>query len=161
LLAAVLGFVAPHAGTIDGPEDVAWSGQRPGLLQGSVAANVALGDIEPDAALVRRALAAAALPDLDPDTLLGASGSGLSGGQAQRVGFARALYRAWRRDSDVLVLDEPTSALDTRSEALLCRAMRAEAADGRGVLVVSHRPGVLAAADRVVELTAARAGASA
>ncbi len=158
LLAGVLGFVAPARGRISGPADIAWSGQRPGLLQGSVAENVALGDPEPDDLLVARALSAAAIPELDPSTLLGAGGAGLSGGQAQRVGIARALYRAWRRDADVLLLDEPTSALDAETEAAVCRALRAEAEGGRGVLVVSHRRPVLESADRVVELTATPSG---
>lgn len=152
LLAAVLGFIQPNAGTISRPEEISWSGQRPGLLQGTVATNVALGDPDPDPALVQRALVTAALPDVDAATAVGAGGSGLSGGQAQRVSLARALYRAWRRDAGALLLDEPTSALDLTSEALVCRALRAEAARGRAVLVVSHRPGVLAAADRIVRM---------
>ena len=157
LISAVLGFVEPSAGTITRPPEVAWSGQRPGLLQGTIAANVALGDTDPDPELVTRALSAAALPDVDLDTALGAGGAGLSGGQAQRVGIARAFYRAWRHDVGALVLDEPTSALDTTSEAQICEALRGEAVAGRAVLVVSHRPGVLAAADRVVAVVPARA----
>lgn len=157
LLSAVLGFVEPSAGSITRPTEVAWSGQRPGLLQGTIAANVALGDADPDPELVTRALSAAALPDVDPDTALGAGGAGLSGGQAQRVGIARAFYRAWRHDVGALVLDEPTSALDTTSEAQICEALRGEAVAGRAVLVVSHRPGVLAAADRVVAVVPAGA----
>ena len=155
LISAVLGFVEPGAGTITRPPEVAWTGQRPGLLQGTIAANVALGDPDPDPELVTRALSAAALTDVDPATALGAGGAGLSGGQAQRVGIARAFYRAWRRDVGALVLDEPTSALDTTSEAQICEALRSEAAAGRAVLVVSHRPGVLAAADRVVAVVPA------
>ena len=158
LVSAILGFVEPSAGTITRPPEVAWSGQRPGLLQGTIAANVALGDANPDPSLVQRALTAAALPDVDPATDLGAGGAGLSGGQAQRVGIARALYRAWRRNVGALVLDEPTSALDAGTEALICNALRAEAQAGRAVLVVSHRPAVLAAADRVVSVVPARVG---
>lgn len=159
LVSAILGFVEPSAGTMTRPHEIAWSGQRPGLLQGTVAANVSLGDSDPDPSLIRRALSAAALPGVDPATDLGAGGAGLSGGQAQRVGIARALYRAWRRDAGALVLDEPTSALDSGTERLICQALRAEAAAGRAVLVVSHRPGVLATADRIVSVVPARAGA--
>ncbi|QZY52285.1 thiol reductant ABC exporter subunit CydD [Leucobacter tenebrionis] len=154
LLAALLGFIAPSEGRIARPAEVAWSGQRPGLLQGSVAQNIALGEAVADPRLVRRALAAVGLPEIDPETMLGAGGAGLSGGQAQRVGIARCLYRAWRHGAAALLLDEPTSALDAESEALVCRALRLEAEAGRAVLVVSHRPAVLGAVDRVVRVEA-------
>ena len=154
LLAALLGFIAPSEGRIARPAEIAWSGQRPGLLQGSVAQNIALGEAAADPRLVRRALAAVGLPEIDPETMLGAGGAGLSGGQAQRVGIARCLYRTWRRDAAALLLDEPTSALDAESEAFVCRALRVEAEAGRAVLVVSHRPAVLSAVDRVVRVEA-------
>ncbi|QIM18563.1 thiol reductant ABC exporter subunit CydD [Leucobacter coleopterorum] len=156
LLSTLLGFVAQSAGHVSRPAEVAWVGQQAGLLQGTVASNVALGDPEPDPELISRALSAAALPAFDPATVLGASGAGLSGGQAQRVSIARCLYRAWRHDVGGLLLDEPTSALDAASEAVVCETLRAEAAAGRAVLVVSHRPGVLEAADRVVRVAAAK-----
>lgn len=161
LLSAVLGFVAPSAGVIHRPAEVAWVGQRAGLLQGTVASNVALGDCDPDADLINRALAAAALPRMDATKMLGAAGAGLSGGQAQRVSIARCFYRAWRHDAGAVLLDEPTSALDAVSEATVCASLRAEAVAGRAVLVVSHRPGVLEAADRIVRVTAARRGVAA
>lgn len=154
LLAALLGFVPLAEGRISLAGEAAWSGQRAGLLQGTIAENVALGSGRPDPELVRGALIAAGLPDADPDCALGASGSGLSGGQAQRVSIARALYRAWTRDACALLLDEPSSALDAAAEATLCRALRSEADAGRAVLVVSHRRALLAAADRVVRIEA-------
>ena len=154
LIAAILGFLEPAAGRVARPAELAWAGQRPGLLQGSIGENVALGDDDPDRALVRRALDAAGLPDFAPEHELGASGAGVSGGQAQRIAVARALYRAWTREGSALVLDEPTSALDAASEARVCAALRAEAASGRAVLVVSHREAVLDAADRVVRIGA-------
>ncbi|PRI11663.1 thiol reductant ABC exporter subunit CydD [Leucobacter massiliensis] len=155
LLAALLGFVVPVAGTAALAGGLAWSGQRPGLLQGSVAENVALGCARPDPGRIRRALDTAGLPELDAARTLGAAGAGLSGGQAQRVATARALYRAWTRDTAALVLDEPSSALDAEAEAVLCRALRAEARSGRAVLVVSHRPALLASAERVVRVDVA------
>lgn len=161
LLAALLGFVAPSNGSVSRPAEVAWVGQRAGLLQGTVASNVALGDPDPDPELISRALTAAALPGFDPATVLGAAGAGLSGGQAQRVSIARCLYRTWRRDAGAVLLDEPTSALDAGSEAVVCETLRAEAAAGRAVLVVSHRPGVLETADRIVRVTAAKTGVAA
>ncbi|WP_125099575.1 thiol reductant ABC exporter subunit CydD [Leucobacter chromiireducens] len=157
LLAAFLGFVAPAAGHLTRPRQLAWVGQRPGLLQGTVADNVALGAPEPaDRDLVQRALTAAALPRLDPERELGATGTGVSGGQAQRIAIARALYRAWTLGPDTaLLLDEPTSALDRETEREICATLRREAEAGRAVLVVSHRTDVLDAADRVVRITPA------
>ena len=152
LLAAVLGFAEVATGELTRPATVSWAGQKPDLARGSVAENVTLGDDTPDPVLIVRALAAAQLPEIAPDTSLGALGAGLSGGQAQRVAIARALYRAWVRDAAVLLLDEPTSALDAATETRVCETLRREAASGRAVLVVSHRPAVLAAADRVVTL---------
>jgi len=154
LVAAALGFIKPDGGVITRPVTVSWTGQRPGLLQASVATNVSLGDADPDLHLVRRALTAAGLADLDINLGLGAAGSGVSGGQAQRLSIARALYRAWTRDAGALLLDEPSSALDARNEARIADAMRAEAAAGRAVLVVSHRPALIDAADRVVRIEA-------
>ena len=107
LVAAILGF-AEHDGTIgiDGETDaasrravIAWAGQRPGLIAGTVADNVALGDDTPDAARIADALRRAQAGDVDPELVLGATGAGLSGGQAQRVAIARALYRLDRVSS--------------------------------------------------------------
>ncbi|MFJ4038501.1 thiol reductant ABC exporter subunit CydD [Microbacterium sp. NPDC090007] len=158
LIAAVLGF-AEHRGTVllDGVavaharEAVAWAGQRPGLVTGTVAENVALG-VEPDPARAAAALADAGAASLDPATPLGASGAGLSGGEAQRVAVARALYRARTTGAGILVLDEPSSALDAGTEARLWSTLRREADAGRAVLLVSHRRSARAIADRVVAL---------
>lgn len=160
LVAALLGY-AEHDGEVrvDGHRvaharaAVAWAGQRPGLVSGTVAENVALGS-DADTAAIARALTDAGASDLDPVTTLGAGGSGLSGGQAQRVAVARALYRSRVAGTRVLVLDEPSSALDADTEAHVWRTLRAEADAGAGVLLVSHRVSARAIADRVVELGA-------
>ncbi len=155
LLAAALGFVQPAAGRVSASGPISWAGQQPGLVQGSILENIALGSELPDPALARTALDRLGLDALQLDQQLGALGSGLSGGQAQRVSIARAFYRAADVAADVLLLDEPSSALDVGSEALVIEAARAEARAGRAVLVVSHRPALLAAADRVIEIAPA------
>ncbi|MCE4026282.1 thiol reductant ABC exporter subunit CydD [Microbacterium sp. Au-Mic1] len=129
---------------------LAWAGQRPGLIRGTIAANVALGDPAPDLARVRSALAAAAA-ELDPDQVLGVQGAGLSGGQAQRVAVARALYRLGS-GARVLALDEPSSALDAVTEHRLWHAVRRAADDGATVLLVSHRESARAIADQIVRI---------
>ncbi|MFT4260265.1 thiol reductant ABC exporter subunit CydD [Microbacterium sp.] len=135
-----------------GPADwLAWADQRPQLSRGTIAQNVALGDAEPDADGIRSALAAACA-DLDPATDLGVQGSGLSGGQAQRVAVARALYRHARDPRRVLALDEPSSALDAGTEERLWASLRARADAGATVLLVSHRRSARAIADRIVSV---------
>ncbi|WP_125132729.1 thiol reductant ABC exporter subunit CydD [Microbacterium sp. 10M-3C3] len=169
VVAALLGFavVADGAIRVDGravPDiraSAAWAGQTPGLVAGTVAENVALGAAEPDAALVARCLADAAADELDPELALGPRGTGLSGGQAQRVAVARALYRLRERALPFLVLDEPTSALDPGTEDTLWRRIRRAADDGAGVLLVSHRESAAAIADDVVSLAAQPVGGAA
>ncbi|MEU0677370.1 thiol reductant ABC exporter subunit CydD [Streptomyces sp. NPDC006172] len=168
LLHALLGFVRPEAGRIRvGGTDladidleqwrsrIAWVPQHPHLYAGTIAENVRLARPDADDAAVRRALADAgalqfvdALPEGER-TVLGEAGSGLSAGQRQRL----ALARAFLADRPVLLLDEPTAALDGETEAEVVSAVRRLAA-GRTVLLVVHRPALLAVADRVVRLDA-------
>ncbi|WP_435255735.1 thiol reductant ABC exporter subunit CydD [Streptomyces althioticus] len=168
LLSAALGFVRPDAGRVSvGGADltgldlaewhrhVAWVPQRPHLYAGTIAENVRLARPDADDAAVRRALRdAGALDFVDAlphgvGTVLGEDGAGLSAGQRQRL----ALARAFLADRPVLLLDEPTAALDGATEAEVVEAVR-RLAEGRTVLLVVHRPALLAVAGRVVRLTA-------
>lgn len=161
-LFAALRGAAPYEGAATyGSADVrslassswlAWAGQHPGLVAGTVMANVTLGDDDPDHALVRRALDLACAGELDAGHELGVQGAGLSGGQAQRVAVARAVYRLLRGRAGVLALDEPSSALDPDTEARLWRGVRRLADEGAVVLLISHRTSARAIADAVVRL---------
>ncbi|WP_267420323.1 MULTISPECIES: thiol reductant ABC exporter subunit CydD [unclassified Curtobacterium] len=152
LIAAIRG-VLPHDGTVVVPgtagttrdDRISWADQRPRLVRGTVAENVALS-ATPEPETVARALGAAGL-GVDPGLQVGSGGAGLSGGQAQRVAFARALYRHDRSGTRLVLLDEPTSALDAEAEAHVLRTVRRLADDGAVVVVASHRPAVIAAAD--------------
>ncbi len=131
---------------------LAWAGQAPGLMRGTVAENVALGDPAPDAARIRAALDDACAETIDAGLELGVQGSGLSGGQAQRVAVARALYRQESAPGRMLALDEPSSALDPETEERLWRSLRERADAGATIVLVSHRRSARDIADQVVAL---------
>jgi thiol reductant ABC exporter CydC subunit len=97
----------------------------------------------------------ASLPD-GLDTRVGEEGAELSGGQRQRLVVARALLS----DAPVLLLDEPTAHLDAENaEALVADVLGA--ADGRSVLLVTHRPEGLDLVDEVVAIGAVAGSRSA
>ncbi|MER7940768.1 thiol reductant ABC exporter subunit CydD [Streptomyces sp. NPDC094458] len=172
LLSVVLGFTAPDEGRVRvggvdlsslSPErwreQIAWVPQRPHLFAGTLAENVRLARPDADDAAVMAALReagaydfVAALPD-GMGTELGEDGAGLSAGQRQRL----ALARAFLADRPLLLLDEPTASLDGGTEAGIVDAVR-RLAEGRTVLLVVHRPALLAVADRVVTLEPAPTG---
>jgi ATP-binding cassette subfamily C protein CydD len=161
LLASLRGQ-APFGGTatwrgrnvreLAAPDWIAWAGQQPGLIAGRIRDNVALGDDTPDPVLVSRALELACSGELDPDLELGVQGAGLSGGQAQRVAVARAVYRHLRGRAPVLAVDEPSAALDAETEARLWRSIREIADAGAAVLLVSHRASARTIADAIVRV---------
>lgn len=82
------------------------------------------------------------------DTQIGEGGNRLSAGQRQRLGLARAIYKMPR----LVLLDEPNAFLDAEGEIALRHAIQALKESGATVIVVSHRPGPLAAADKLLLL---------
>src|SRR5215218_5482884 len=76
----------------------------------------------------------------------------LSGGEQQRFAIARALVN----DPALVLADEPTGNLDVRAGADVLELMRAVAADGRAVVLVTHEPSAAAIADRVLWLEGGR-----
>jgi ABC-type multidrug transport system fused ATPase/permease subunit len=136
---------------------VAWVPQRPALVHGTVAENIGLGDGSASGGRVRDAAAMAGADDFiralphGYDTLVGDGGRPLSTGERRRI----ALARAFLRDAPLVILDEPTADLDRRSAELVADAVERLGA-GRTVLLIAHRPELVARADRVVRLEAGR-----
>jgi ATP-binding cassette subfamily C protein len=137
----------------EGHEGVSYVPQRPGLVSGSILENVALAEdllkIDRDRALEALRLAhleqlVLELPE-GLDTPLGKLQDGLSGGQMQRLGLARALYTK----PGLLVMDEATSALDAESEAEIQKAL--DAMRGKvTVVLIAHRLNTIQHADKVI-----------
>jgi ATP-binding cassette subfamily C exporter for protease/lipase len=123
------------------------------LFDGSVADNIARFG-EQDAEKIIAASRHAGIHEMilrfpkGYDTPLGPGGLGLSGGQKQRLGLARALYG----NPSLIVLDEPNSNLDEAGELALIQAISTLKTAGSTVVLITHRPSVLAVADYILLL---------
>ncbi|MCY4476418.1 MAG: peptidase domain-containing ABC transporter [Gammaproteobacteria bacterium] len=124
------------------------------LFRGSIAENISFFDPSPDTELIHEVARQAAVDDeirqfpLGMATRIGDMGSNLSGGQAQRILLARALYRRPR----AMILDEATSHLDPVTEERVVRTLRDL---GITVVCAAHRPAILRYADQVIDLAEA------
>jgi ATP-binding cassette subfamily B protein len=127
------------------------------LFNATVRDNIAYGRPEPGQAKIEAAAVAALADDFIArlpqgyDTLIGDRGVRLSGGQQQRLALARALLK----DPPILILDEATAMFDPQGEAEFLQACR-DALKRRTVLLITHRPASMAAADRIVRMEQGR-----
>lgn len=150
LINAILGFL-PYKGSLkingqelresnlaDWRKHIAWVGQNPLLLQGTIKENLLLGDIQANNEEINQALIRSQAKEFT-DKLglhheIKDGGLGVSVGQAQRLAIARALLRK----GDLLLLDEPTASLDAQSENLVLHALN-EASQHQTTLMITHR----------------------
>jgi ABC-type protease/lipase transport system fused ATPase/permease subunit len=164
----MIGAVKPSAGNVklDGVEVSDWASSDLGpqigylaqdveLMEGTVAENISRYGSHDSSAIVEAAKIASAhefvltLPQAY-DTIIGERGKLLSGGQRQRVALARAVYG----NSRVVILDEPNANLDAAGEADLRRAVEILKQQKRTVIIITHRPGILPAVDKLAVMKA-------
>ena len=165
----LMGFITPTSGsiTIDGMElktitpgslrsQIGYVSQRPFLFNDTIAANVAYAKQDATQAEIEAACKTAQAHEFIQklpagyNTIVGEDGGLLSGGQKQRLTIARALLK----DPAILLFDEATSALDSTSEKLVADAIRN--IQNITVIVITHRPQLLHAVDRVLTLEGGR-----
>ena len=175
LVDLLLGLVFPDDGAVSiGPASpldvrfvapglISYVPQKPGLVSGTIAENIAIGleKDEIDEQRLRRVIEAAHLGEFVdplPDgawTSVGKQANSLSGGQIQRIGLARALYTEPR----LLIMDEATSALDAGSEAYISESLK-ELYGHVTVVVIAHRLSTVQHADTVYVMEDGRLTAS-
>ncbi|MDK2597738.1 type I secretion system permease/ATPase [Pseudoalteromonas obscura] len=136
--------LGPHLGYL--PQDV-------GLFAGSISENIArFGNINDEAVIDAARLAGVhemilKLPN-GYNTILGEGGMGLSGGEKQRIGLARALYG----NPKLVILDEANSNLDDAGEAALANTIKTLKQSGCSVIFITHRANILGLSDKILLL---------
>jgi len=162
----IVGIWKPISGAVrlDGVDVAAWDRAQLGpyvgyvpqtveLFGGTIADNIARL-AEPDSAAVVRAAQRAHAHEMilrlprGYDTDSGQAGEALSPGQRQRVALARALYGEPR----LVVLDEPNANLDADGDEGLLQALRGMKEAGVTVVIIAHRPSLLAGVDKLLVL---------
>lgn len=162
----LVGIWPPYAGKVrlDGADVSLWDKEELGpyigylpqdieLFDGTIAENIArFGEVEADkviAAAKRAGVHEMILRfPLGYDTPIGSGGNVLSGGQKQRIALARALYG----DPALIVLDEPNSNLDDQGEAALVQSVQDLKAQGKTVVIITHRTNIINVVDRILVL---------
>lgn len=168
LIDIIMGLLSPTSGSIDidglivtqknktsWQKNIAHVPQDIFLLDGTIEENIAFGvrQDEINSELVRKAAKQSQIYEFVQtleegfQTLVGERGARLSGGQIQRVGIARALYK----NINVLIFDEATSSLDSETEQIVMEAINS-LDKSLTILIVAHRVSTLEDCDSVFEL---------
>lgn len=124
------------------------------LFAGSIAENIALGDLYPDMERIIDLAEQLGLKEFIEKlpqnymTYIGEHGASLSGGERQRLAIARALYK----EPEILIFDEATSSLDSVSEKFVKQTLKSLATRGKTIIVIAHRLSTVRDADAIVVL---------
>jgi ATP-binding cassette subfamily B protein len=122
------------------------------LFKGSIAENIAIGDFEPDMNRIMQISMFVGIQKFIDElpngffTDVGENGLALSGGQRQKIAFARVLYR----NPEILILDEATSALDSESEEQIMNVIHKLKSEGKTIIMIAHRLSTVLNANRIV-----------
>ena len=128
--------------------------QKPSILNATILENIAPGDNNPDIERVLQICKKIGMEEMlsrFPQGLLtmaGRGGYGLSGGECQKIGIARAIYK----DPQIYLLDEATSSLDMESEKTIAKYIHALRDSGKTIIMVSHKKESAIIADNVVQI---------
>ena len=124
------------------------------LFAGSIAENIAIGDLHPDMKRIVDLVVQLGLKEFIEGlpkgfmTYIGEHGTSLSGGERQRLAIARAMYK----DPDILIFDEATSSLDSISERYVKQTLNTLAKAGKTIIIIAHRLSTIKSADHIVVL---------
>lgn len=128
--------------------------QKIDIFSGSIAENIALGDLNPDMERIIHVchmLGFSGFVEQLPQsyfTLVGENGAAFSGGQKQMIAIARALYR----NPEMLILDEATASLDRNYAETVCKVISDMRDSGKTILLITHNLQTIEIADKVVLL---------
>lgn len=124
------------------------------LFAGSIAENIAIGNLQPDMKRIIDLSEQLGLKEFIEKlpqnymTYIGEHGASLSGGERQRIAIARALYK----EPEILIFDEATSSLDSVSEKYVKQTLKNLADKGKTIVVIAHRLSTVRDADAIVVL---------
>ncbi len=161
------GLLSPDKGkiTVDGFElknsiqgwqkKISYIDQKTTLIDSTIAENIALGvnKNQINRELLEQVLLLSECSEFvnnftnKYETYVGERGVRLSGGQIQRIGIARALYK----NSEILILDEPTSSVDQNTENLIMKSIE-NLKDKKTIILISHRISTLEICQEIYEL---------
>jgi len=124
------------------------------LFKGNIVENIAIGHFEPDMEKIIQISMRIGMHSFINDlpqgyfTDIGENGLSLSGGQRQKIAFARVLYR----EPEIIIMDEATSSLDSESEEQIMKVIKDLKAEGRTIILIAHRLSTALHANRIVVL---------
>lgn len=131
--------------------NIAFVSQETELFKDTIAANIRVAKADASMEEIMEAAKKASIHDfimsLDKgyDTMIGELGEGLSTGEKQRIGVARAFLS----DAPIILMDEPTSSLDSLNEGIILKAL-ADTSKNKTIVIVSHRASTMNVADNVI-----------